>query len=154
MDPDFVRKVVAVLEDTGLAPCYLELEVTENIAMQESNLIIEVLSELKALGLSLAIDDFGIEYSSLNRLKMLPIDRLKIDMHFITGILNNEKDRVIVDVIIKLAKDLRLKVIAEGVEKEEQLDYLRQESCDEVQGYYFYRPLSKEAMQDVLMDMK
>lgn len=154
LDPDFVRKVVAVLEDTGLAPCYLELEVTENIAMQESNLIIEVLSELKALGLSLAIDDFGIEYSSLNRLKMLPIDRLKIDMHFITGILNNEKDRVIVDVIIKLAKDLRLKVIAEGVEKEEQLDYLRQESCDEVQGYYFYRPLSKEAMQDVLMDMK
>ena len=85
---------------------------------------------------------------------MLPIDRLKIDMHFITGILNNEKDKVIVDVIIKLANDLRLKVIAEGVEKEEQLEYLKQKNCDEVQGYYFYKPLSKENMQDVLMSMK
>lgn len=150
LDPDFVSKVKAVLEETGLESCYLELEVTENIAIQESEFIIHVLTELKALGVSLAIDDFGIEYSSLSRIKMLPIDRLKIDMHFIKGIQNSEKDKVIVDVIIKLAKDLGLKVIAEGVEQEEQLHFLELKECDEIQGFYFYKPLSKEDMQEVL----
>lgn len=151
---NFVNKVIAVLEETGLDPRYLELEVTENIAIQESNYIFAVLSDLRKIGISIAIDDFGTEYSSLNRIKMLPIDRLKIDMHFIRGILDNDKDKVIVDVIIKLAKDLKLKVIAEGVEEEEQLDYLRQKNCDEIQGYYFYKPLSKNEIEEVLINMR
>lgn len=152
LKPDFVDKVAEILKETELEPRYLELEITENIAIQESGFIFDVLYRLKATGISLAIDDFGIEYSSLNRIKMLPIDRLKIDMHFIRGILNNEKDKVIVDVIIKLAKDLHLKVIAEGVEEEEQLNYLKQKKCDEVQGYYFYKPLSKEKFEEILGD--
>ncbi len=152
LKPDFVDKVAEILKETELEPRYLELEITENIAIQESGFIFDVLYRLKAIGISLAIDDFGIEYSSLNRIKMLPIDRLKIDMNFIRGILNNDKDKVIVDVIIKLAKDLHLKVIAEGVEKEEQLIYLKQKKCDEVQGYYFYRPLNKEKFEEILWE--
>lgn len=152
LNPEFVNTVMEVLEETKLRPQYLELEVTENIAIQESNYIISVLSKLKVLGVSLAIDDFGMEYSSLSRIKLLPIDRLKIDMHFISGILNSQKDRAIVDVIIRLAKELKISVIAEGVEKEEQLQYLKSKLCDEVQGYYFYRPLSKEDVQRLLQD--
>lgn len=153
LKPNFVGNVIKILEETGLEPRYLELEITENIAIQESDYIFNVLSDLKKIGISLAIDDFGVEYSSLNRIKMLPIDRLKIDMHFIRGILNNEKDKVIVDVIIKLAKDLNLKVIAEGVEKVEQLNYLEQKKCDEVQGYYFYQPLSRQELEKALVSM-
>ena len=153
LNPEFVNTVMEVLEETKLRPQYLELEVTENIAIQESNFIISVLSKLKVLGISLAIDDFGMEYSSLSRIKLLPIDRLKIDMHFISGILNSQKDRAIVDVIIRLAKELKISVIAEGVEKEEQLQYLKSKLCDEVQGYYFYRPLSKEDVQRLLQDI-
>lgn len=154
LKPNFIDRVIEILEETDLEPRYLELEITENIAMQESNYIFDALYRLKAIGVSLAIDDFGIEYSSLNRVKMLPVDRLKIDMHFIRGILNNDKDKVIVDVIIKLAKDLHIKVIAEGVEEEEQLEFLRQRMCDEVQGYYFYKPMQKEDVEEVLSNMK
>lgn len=153
LNSNFTNIVMKVLEETGLEARYLELEITENVAMQESEYIIEVLTKLKTLGVSLAIDDFGIEYSSLNRIKMLPIDRLKIDMHFIKGILTCDKDKVIVDVIIKLAKDLKLKVIAEGVETIEQLDYLIEKKCDEVQGYYFYKPLSDDEITKVLTNL-
>ncbi|RDY29897.1 EAL domain-containing protein [Lachnotalea glycerini] len=153
LNTNFVNKVMKILADTGLDSKYLELEITENIAIQESDYIFDVLSKLKALGISLAIDDFGTEYSSLNRIKLLPVDRLKIDMHFISGILNNEKDKVIVDVIIKLAKDLNLKVIAEGVETQEQLNYLLEKKCDEVQGYFFYKPLSTSDMEEVLTNL-
>lgn len=153
LNTNFSHIVMNILEETGLEAKYLELEITENVAIQESEYIIEVLTRLKKLGVSLAIDDFGIEYSSLNRIKMLPIDRLKIDMHFIKGILTCDKDKVIVDVIIKLAKDLKLKVIAEGVEKIEQLDYLIEKKCDEVQGYYFYKPLSEDEITQVLTNL-
>lgn len=150
LNSNFSNKVMSILEETGLEPKYLELEITENIAIQESEYIISVLTRLKKSGISIAIDDFGIEYSSLNRIKLLPIDRLKIDMHFIKGILTCDKDKVIVDVIIKLAKDLELKVIAEGVETKEQLEYLIEKKCDEVQGYYFYKPLPKSEFEAVL----
>jgi diguanylate cyclase (GGDEF)-like protein len=152
LNSQFVNTVIQVLDETRLDPQYLELEVTENIAIQESEYMIGVLSRLKALGISLAIDDFGMEYSSLSRIKLLPIDRIKIDMHFISGIQNSQKDRAIVDVIIRLAKELKLSVIAEGVEKEEELQYLKTKLCDEVQGYYFYKPLAKEDVQKLLKD--
>lgn len=154
LKPNFIQQVLSILHETELDSQYLELEITENIAMQESDFFIGVLSELKSIGVTLAIDDFGIEYSSLNRIKMLPVDRIKIDMHFIQGILISDKDKVIVDVIIKLAKDLNLKVIAEGVEQEEQLNYLKEKHCDEAQGYYFYKPLSREDMENLLITIK
>lgn len=153
LNSNFLKCVTRILEETGLEAKYLELEITENIAIQESEDISHLLTKLRKLGISIAIDDFGIEYSSLNRIKLLPIDRLKIDMHFIKGILTCEKDKVIVDVIIKLAKDLKLKVIAEGVETIEQLEYLIEKNCDEVQGYYYYKPQSNVEMTYILTEI-
>ncbi|MDP4089417.1 MAG: EAL domain-containing protein [Bacillota bacterium] len=138
------------LEETGLEPGYLELEITEGIAMKESQYIVGALQQLKALGLEISIDDFGMEYSSLSRLKDLPIGRLKMDMQFISGIAVNSRAESIVTVIIDLAKSLGLKVIAEGVEKEVQVNFLEQEQCDEVQGYYYYKPMPEEEVQCVL----
>ncbi len=139
------------LKETGLDPKYLELEITESIAMKESHHIIKSLQELKALGISISIDDFGTEYSSLSRLKDMPVDRLKMDILFVRGIALNTKDKSIISVIIHLAKSLGLKVIAEGVETEIQLQFLTELACDEVQGYYFYKPMTKEDIErDVL----
>ena len=139
--------VRASLKQSGLEPRYLELEITENIAMRESDDVIPCLHRLKSLGVEISIDDFGTEFSSLGRLKDLPVDRLKIDMAFIQGISQNTKDELIIAVMIHLAKKLGLKVIAEGVETEVQLVFLKDEACDEIQGYYYYRPLSKDQIE-------
>jgi len=146
----FPHHVAEVLEKTGLGAEYLELEVTESVANNQVTDVVEILSELKALGISLSIDDFGTEYSSLSRLKQLPADRLKLDMQFVRGIEHNEKDRAITKVIINLAKSLHMKVIAEGVETAPQLDFLSRKLCDEVQGYYFYKPMPAQDMENVL----
>ena len=129
------------LEATGLEPRWLELEITESVAMRESDYIVGLLSRLKTLGVTLSIDDFGTEYSSLSRLKTLPVDRIKMDMQYVRGIDESEKDQAITKVIINLAKSLGLKVIAEGVETESQMNFLYQRMCDEVQGYYYYQPM-------------
>lgn len=136
------------LEKTGLEPRYLELEITEGIAMKESQYVVNCLHELKTIGVSISIDDFGTEFSSLSRLKDLPVDRLKIDMQFINGIGINTKDESIIAVMIHLAKRLGLKVIAEGVETTDQLVFLRAENCDEIQGYYYYKPMTEEAIEN------
>ncbi|MBC3889036.1 EAL domain-containing protein [Acetobacterium paludosum] len=135
------------LAETGLEPKYLELEITEGIAMKESGDVTRCLRELKAIGVSISIDDFGTEFSSLSRLKDLPVDRLKIDMQFIQGISVNAKDESIITVMINLAKRLGLKVIAEGVETAVQLGFLRAENCDEIQGYYYFKPLSSDEIE-------
>ena len=146
-----LKKIVKeCLEETGLDPRYLELEITEGIAMKESNFIVNALHELKLLGISISIDDFGTEYSSLSRVKDLPADRLKLDIQFVRGIAVNPKAEAIITVIINLAKSLGLKVIAEGVETEEQLKFLTDELCDEVQGYYFYKPMPAEEVVKIL----
>ena len=142
------------VEKTGLDPRYLELEITEGIAMKETDYILRTLQELKLLGISITIDDFGTEYSSLSRLKDLPVDRLKIDMQFVRGIAVNSKDEAIIKVIINLARRLGLKVIAEGVETEGQLKFLTHEACEEVQGYYYYKPMSKEELESCVLVMK
>lgn len=150
-NPNLVEQVSEILRKTGLHPKYLELEITESITIKEENYIVSVLNSLKELGVSISIDDFGTEYSSLSRLKILPIDRIKIDMQFISGIEKNEKDRVITDSIINLAKNLGLSVIAEGVETEKQLEFLNQKICDEVQGYYLYKPMPAEEIEGIIM---
>ena len=143
--------VKRTLEETGLLPEYLELEITESIAIKESDYFVCILNELKMLGVSIAIDDFGTAYSSLSRLKELPIDRVKMDMQFVQGISLNKKDESIIEVIIQMAKGLGLKVIAEGVETESQLKFLTKKLCDEVQGYYYFRPMPAEDIQAVML---
>lgn len=141
------RLVKDCLDQTGLAPQYLELEITEGIAMKESEYVVKCLHNLKAMGVAISIDDFGTEFSSLSRLKDLPVDRLKIDMQFIRGIGINAKDESIIAVMIHLAKRLGLKVIAEGVETKGQMGFLKAEDCDEIQGFYFYKPLSIDEIE-------
>lgn len=147
---DFPRQVSETLKATGLSPEYLELEVTESIANSQVSGIVDMLAGLKALGVSLSIDDFGTEYSSLSRLKQLPVDRLKLDMQFVRGIESSDKDRAIAKVIISLAQSLQMKVIAEGVETAAQLDFLSQKLCDEVQGFYYYKPMPAEQVEKIL----
>jgi diguanylate cyclase (GGDEF)-like protein len=149
---NFVRKVNEIIEETGINPAKLELEITESVASQDTELIKEKLLELKQLGVLLAIDDFGMEYSSLSRINSLPMDRLKLDMFFVKGILTSEKDRVILDAIIKMAKSLNLRVIAEGVEEEQQYLFLKERDCDEIQGYLFFRPMNAKKLESVLIE--
>lgn len=149
-NPSFVSNVERILQETGLNPKYLELEITESVATKDAANIVDALNRLKQLGVSISIDDFGTEYSSLNRIKELPIDRIKIDMQFVQGIEGNEKDQAITKVIINLAKNLGLEVLAEGVETAPQLEFLNQRMCDEVQGYYYYRPMPAEEIEKLL----
>ncbi|MGX8797731.1 EAL domain-containing protein [Fusibacter sp. JL298sf-3] len=149
-EQQLVELVSDVLATSGLAPRYLELEITESAAIKEPMYIIGVLHRLKELGVSLSIDDFGTEYSSLSRLKELPIDRLKMAMEFVQGIGRGGDDEAIAAVIINLTKRLGLRVIAEGVEDKRQLDFLKAQRCDDVQGYYFYRPMPAEEIEQIL----
>lgn len=156
---DIVAQVRGILAETRLEAEYLELEVTEGIAMEGKEYILKMLNTFKAMGIQIAIDDFGTDYSSLRYIKDLPASRLKIAMNFIQGIgvepdglLN--KDEALTKAIIVLAKSLGIKVIAEGVETEKQLHFLQQWGCDEIQGYYFFAPLSAKAMGDLLRERK
>ncbi|MBU3111210.1 EAL domain-containing protein [Clostridium lacusfryxellense] len=146
-----IEDIVKILNETGLDPKDLELEITENIIMKETEYIIESLKQIKQLGVKIAIDDFGTEYSSLNYIKQLPVDKIKIDMSFVKGINIDKKDEAIIRVIISLAKNLGLKVIAEGVETKEQLDFLRDEMCDEIQGYYYYKPMPASRIEELML---
>jgi len=139
--PSFSATVHQALERSGLLPQNLELEITEGVFMHNETATLEVLHELKSLGISLSIDDFGTGYSSLSYLKRLPIDKLKIDQSFIRDCHNNEEDRVIVKTIIELGKSLGLSLIAEGVEEEVHVEFLKSQQCDEIQGYWYSRPL-------------
>jgi EAL domain-containing protein (putative c-di-GMP-specific phosphodiesterase class I) len=142
---DFVKMVADILAETSLPPSSLELEITETSIMQNPEQVITILTELKALGVSIAIDDFGIGYSSLMYLKRFPIDRLKIDRMFVNDSTTDPDDAALVMTIITMAHNLRLHVMAEGVETEEQLKFLRLLKCDEGQGYFFAKPVPPEA---------
>ncbi|MEL4105388.1 EAL domain-containing protein [Oscillospiraceae bacterium WX1] len=147
---NLVNEIRGVLEKTALAPQYLELEITESVAIKETDYISSVLKELKNLGVSIAIDDFGTEYSSLSRIKQLPIDRIKMAMQFVHGISVSRQDEAIAKIIINLANNLGVKVIAEGVETENQMRFLEKRICDEVQGFYFYKPMPAEELEKIL----
>ena len=149
---DLVECVAAALKETNLPPECLEIELTESLVMADVDHAIGVLRELKSLGIKLSIDDFGTGYSSLSYLKRFPIDVLKIDRSFVNDITIDPDDAAIVASIISLAHSLRLQVIAEGVETIEQLGYLRKHECDQIQGYFFSRPVPAEAMGRMLQD--
>ena len=148
---DLLNLVESVLKETKLAPQYLELEITETIAMKEKSYIINTLNAFRQIGVSIAIDDFGTEYSSLSYLKHLPVDRLKVAMQFIRGIGIDHKDEALAKGIIVLAKSIEMNVIAEGVETKEQLEFLKNHNCDEIQGYYFFKPLAEAEMTKLLI---
>ncbi len=141
---DFVEMVGDILAETSLAPSSLELEITETSIMQDPEHVITLLTQLKKLGVSIAIDDFGIGYSSLMYLKRFPIDRLKIDRMFVNDSTTDSDDAALVMTIITMAHNLHLNVMAEGVETEEQLKFLRLLKCDEGQGYFFAKAVPPE----------
>ncbi|WP_395015540.1 EAL domain-containing protein [Dongia sp.] len=148
--PDIAERVGAVLQETGLPPQCLEVEITEGALMERPEATLEKLSALKALGIRLAIDDFGTGYSSLAYLKQFPIDKLKVDKSFVTDIPNDPADIAITTAIIGLAKHLNLEVLAEGVETAEQFAFLDQKGCDTVQGFLFSRPLPADDLFQTL----
>ena len=147
---DFCKLIRGVLHDTGLAPQYLELELTESLLLANADVTLSVLQELKDMGLALVIDDFGTGYSSFNYLRQFPVSKLKIDRSFINDVAVNPDDAAIAAAIISMARSLNLKVIAEGVENEEQMSFLRTHQCNEIQGYYFSKPLTVYAVADKL----
>lgn len=147
--PNFTNLVSKVLQETQLDPQYLELELTENVIINSISSI-ETIIKLKELGITIALDDFGTGYSSLNYLAKIPLDRVKIDQSFVQNINLNRGDEVIIQAIIGMAKNLNLKIMAEGVENKKQLDFLRSKRCKEVQGHYFSVPLHSYEMEELL----
>jgi predicted signal transduction protein with EAL and GGDEF domain len=149
---DFLATVMSTLTDTGLAPRYLELELTESVLMHNTDDTASVLKALKAMGVQLAIDDFGTGYSSLSYLKRFPIDTLKIDKSFLCDITDTtaiSDDASIIAAVISIGKSLNQQVIAEGVETREQLAFLRAQGCCEGQGFYFSRPVTAKKLVEL-----
>lgn len=146
-DRNLLDKVRHVLKQSGLNPAFLELEITESVIMKDIETTIALLEEIASMGLSLAIDDFGTGYSSLSYLKRFPIDKLKIDKSFIDDVISSEDDGKIVEAIIGLSHNLKLNVICEGVEDAEQFTWLQERQCNEIQGYYFSKPLPADEFE-------
>ena len=145
---DFPGKVATILRETGLPAEYLELEITESCAMEHAGEAINQLNQLHQMGLSLSIDDFGTGYSSLAYLKRFPIDKLKIDSSFIHDLPLDMNDAAIAKSIIALAHNMQLTVVAEGVEQVEQADWLREQGCDQAQGYFYAKPMARESFAE------
>ncbi len=148
--PDLLADITSVLAQTGLDAACLEIELTESLFMSDVTQSVEVLHGMKSLGVNLSIDDFGTGYSSLSYLSRFPVDVLKIDRSFVSDISRDASDAAIVASIIALAHNLKMSVIAEGVETAEQLDYLRRHGCNEMQGYYFSKPLAAAEFEELL----
>ena len=149
---NLVRIIERILRDSGLEPRYLELEITESLVMQNLERVISILNELKALGTAISMDDFGTGYSSLSYLKRFPFNTLKIDQSFIRDITSDPDSAAIAKTIIAMAHNLRMKVIAEGVETVGQMNYLRLHYCDEIQGYLYSRPIVAEEFCNLLRE--
>jgi diguanylate cyclase (GGDEF)-like protein len=148
--PNLVEKVNAILEETGLPATGLELEITESMAMDGVEKAIEIVQKLRNLGVQISIDDFGTGYSSLSHLKKFPLHAVKIDQSFVRDLTNDSDDAAIVASILSLAKAMNLRVVAEGVENIEQLKYLKDRDCSEVQGFYFSKPVPAQEFKDLM----
>ena len=149
-EKDWVERVAAALSESGLEARYLELELTESMIMEDVQQAVGTMHRLEQLGVHLAIDDFGTGYSSLASLKRFPVGRLKIDRSFVQDLPDDGDDAAIARAVISLAHSLQLRVIAEGVETREQMDFLREAGCDEIQGFYLSRPIDPRALQAIL----
>ena len=145
-----IARVVDALGDSGLQPRYLELELTESLIMQDVEQAVATMRSLQLLGVQLSIDDFGTGYSSLSALKTFPVARLKIDRSFIKDLPSNENDRAVASAVISLGQKLNLRVIAEGVETEDQIAFLRQHDCDEMQGFHFSKPVTAQGIEELI----
>ena len=153
MEPSFVHMIIGILNETGVHPYNLEIEITESIFISSMDYVIDVLNQLKNIGINIALDDFGTGYSSLSYLQMLPIDTLKIDKVFIDSIIGQGKDKHIVGPIISLVHQMDISVVAEGVEDTTQLDYLREHNCDCIQGYIWGKPLNEDELNKLLYQL-
>ena len=149
-DMEITNQIKEILGTTNLEAKYLELEITESIAMRDTGHVIDVLNAFREMGIFISIDDFGTEFSSLQYLKILPINKIKIPMPFIQGIHVDKRDEAITETIIILAKKMGLDIIAEGVETKEQELFLKQRMCDEIQGFYYYKPMPAKDVQILL----
>jgi len=154
LQPELVETILQILKNTDLEPRFLELEITESILLKDLNMTLLILRWLKKKGIQIAIDDFGTGYSSLTYLKRFPIDTLKIDQTFVRDCLSNEDNAALVSAINSLAKALNLRVIAEGVETDGQLDFLMNLHCEEMQGFYFSKPVPPEEFEQLLREHK
>ncbi len=142
MDALFVERLRRTLEDTGIAPGALELEITESVLLNHSETLVLTLERIRAMGVRLALDDFGTGYSSLSYLNAYPLDTIKIDRSFVSAIPGQPRTMAIVETVVRLGHALRLEVVAEGVETDAQLDAVTRLGCDTVQGYLVSRPLT------------
>jgi EAL domain-containing protein (putative c-di-GMP-specific phosphodiesterase class I) len=150
LQSDIIQMVEKVLKDTGMEAKWLEIEITESTLLTNEELVLEIISKLKAMGISIAIDDFGTGYASLSYLQKLKADTLKIDRSFVKGIPSDTDSTNIISAIIHLAQKLHINTVAEGVETMEQLQFLKKIHCDEIQGYYFSRPISPQDFVSLL----
>ena len=146
-EPHFIELVAQILQETEMEPQWLEIEITESIAMEKGESSVNMLRSIKELGVRISIDDFGTGFSSLNYLSQLPVDTLKIDQSFVRDICPDANGEAVITAIIMLAQNLSLKVIAEGVETEAQWSFLKDKHCDEMQGYFFSKPLPTEDLE-------
>lgn len=154
IQPDFAQKIEDILQLTALDPTYLELEITENVIVNSIESFGNTLKSLRKRGVHITLDDFGTGNSSINYLRSIPLDRLKIDKSFIENINTSSNDEVIIESIIMLAHNLNLHVVAEGVETKNQLEFLKKYKCKEIQGYYFTEPISKNKLEKMLEKTK
>ncbi len=152
--PDLVDMIRSAIEDAGIQPSSLEVEITESNAMQNAENTMYTLRELKSLGVRISMDDFGTGYSSLNYLKRFPIDTLKLDKSFVKDVNTDPSDAAIVSAVIRMAHSLKLEVVAEGVERDEQLEFLVRENCDTIQGFLFSQPLPVEQLESFVVQRK
>jgi EAL domain-containing protein (putative c-di-GMP-specific phosphodiesterase class I) len=143
-DRDIVKIVYDVIEETGINPKNLELEITESIALDDIEYTIATIQELRKIGVNFSLDDFGTGYSSMNYLKRLPVSNLKIDKSFLNTVMEDRSDQKIIQTIISLARNLDLLVIAEGVESFDQEEFLKESNCDKAQGYLYSKPIPKD----------
>jgi len=149
-DPNLIENISRVLAETGLESTYLEIEITETNAMLDIARAVSNMDKLREMGVGIAIDDFGTGFSSLNYLKKLPIGKIKIDKSFVKGVVSEPGDQAIVSAVIAMGKNLKLYIVAEGVEKKEQLEFLRAKKCDAVQGFLFSEPMPAKRFNTLL----
>ena len=153
-DPSLEERLESMVERYGLDHKALKLEVTESAYTENAEQMIELINRLRGRGVEIEMDDFGSGYSSLNMLSSMPIDVLKMDMKFVRNIVQSEKDFRLVGVVLDIARYLKVPVVAEGVETEEQLNMLKEAGCDLIQGYYFSRPVPPEEFEPLIVKEK